>query len=267
MYNATVLTTTFVTPTILILQIRLDQNAFDFIPGQFTVLGLKRSEPRVAEADPEEVEIEKQDALIRRAYSITSSSQSKEYLEFYISMVSSGELTPRLFHLRPGDRLHVGDGSKGIFTLKDVPPDQNILLVGTGTGLAPYISMVRSMALENGTSPVSLAVMHGANYSWDLGYRAELEFLARRCPRFRYMPIVSNPTIDKSWQGCCGRLQEWLTRPDIGERCGLPIDPEQTHIFLCGNPVMVESVSQILTAKGYSHGTRRNPGSLHLEKY
>ncbi|MBF0272147.1 MAG: ferredoxin--NADP reductase [Magnetococcales bacterium] len=267
MYNATVLNTTFVTPLIMILQVRLDKNNFDFIPGQYTVLGLKWSEPRVSEADPEEVPAEKQHALIRRAYSITSSSRSKEYLEFYISMITSGELTPRLFHLKPGDRLYVGDGSKGMFTLKDVPPDRNILLVGTGTGLAPYISMVRSLALEVRTPAVSMTVMHGATYSWDLGYRAELESLTRRCPKFHYFPIVACPTIDKNWHGPSGRLQQWLTRPDIDALCGLPIDPERTHIFLCGNPVMVESVSQLLSSKGYTHGTRHQPGTLHLEKF
>lgn len=267
MYNATVLNSNFLTPLIMILQIKLDKNDFNFIPGQFTVLGLKRSAPRVAEADPEDVPVEKPDKLIRRAYSIASGSGSKDYLEFYISMATSGELTPRLFYLKPGDRLYVGDGSKGIFTLKDVPPDKNILLVGTGTGLAPYISMIRSMALEVSVPSVSMAVIHGATYSWDLGYRAELESLAQRCPRFRYLPIIVRPNIDKNWHGYTGMLQQLLMRPDIGDLCGMPIDPQHTHIFLCGNPVMVESVTQILTPRGYVLGNRQEFGSLHLEKY
>ncbi|MEO5351611.1 MAG: ferredoxin--NADP reductase [Magnetococcus sp. XQGC-1] len=267
MYNATVIDRQFLTPLLLILQVMPDQSAASFSPGQYTVLGLRRSEPRVPEADPEEGILEKPDKLIRRAYSISSSNQNLEYLEFYISMVAGGELTPRLFYLKPGDRLFVGTGSKGIFTLDQVPAGQNILLVGTGTGLAPYMSMIRSMAWALDSLEISLAVLHGAGYSWDLGYRGELESLAQRCNKFRYLPTILDTKTDRDWQGRTGLLQKWLAMPDFGEICGMPIDPRHTHIFVCGNPVMIESVLEILTPMGYSPGNRREAGTLHLEKY
>lgn len=266
-YNATLVERIALSPVMCILRVRLDNDSFSFIPGQFTVLGLKRSAPRIQEADVEEVVLGKENRMIRRAFSITSGTQERDYLEFYISLVLSGELTPRLFYLLPGDRLFVGEGSKGVFTLEQVPGGKNILLVGTGTGLAPYVSMIRSMALGLSCPVTALGVIHGASYSWDLGFRGELEVLTVRCRRFRYLPIVSRPLVDKDWKGRTGHLQEWLARPDVEELCGMPLNPRQTHIFLCGHPGMVDAVMEILRPKGYAQGTRQAPGTLHLEKF
>ncbi|MBF0585102.1 MAG: hypothetical protein HQL80_12830 [Magnetococcales bacterium] len=154
-----------------------------------------------------------------------------------------------------------------MFTLQQVPPDKNILLVGTGTGLAPYISMIRSMLLKVHMPAAAITVIHGASYSWNLGYRAELESLAHCCPKFRYLPVVGHPEIDKSWNGHIGRVQQLLVRPDRDELCGMPLDPQQTHIFLCGNPGMVESVAELMIPAGYTYNTRQELGTLHFEKY
>ena len=267
-YNAVVLKRIEVTPQLIILQVRPDDGVKDFKPGQFSVLGLFREAPRVAEADPEEVPEEKRKTLVRRAYSISSGSQRKEYLEFYISLVYSGELTPRLLALQPEDRLFVGPKMAGVFTLDKAPVDKNILLVATGTGLAPYVSMARTLSLGEGGCPIRpLAVLHGASYSWDLGYRAELEGLNAQCERFHYLPIVSRPEKDASWSGRTGRLTDWLDKPDLGEMCGFSLDPEQTQVFLCGNPGMIETAAEQLKARGYDPGTRKEPGNLHMEKY
>jgi ferredoxin--NADP+ reductase len=106
-------------------------------------LGLKASAPRVAgtDDDPEgDPTSAGGDTLIRRAYSIASSSRADEFLEFYLTLVTSGELTPRLFHLQANDRVYVGPKAVGVFTLDRTPGDRHVLLVGTGTGLAPYVS-------------------------------------------------------------------------------------------------------------------------------
>ncbi len=266
-YNATVIQRIDVTPRLIILQVRPDRSEISFKAGQFIVLGLKRSAPRVPEADPEEVPPEKMERLVRRSYSISSSSRERDYLEFYISMVSSGELTPRLFHLQAGDRLFLGPEAKGVFTLDRVPEGKNILLVGTGTGLAPYVSMMRTQALGLSCPVRRMAVLHGASYSWDLGYRGELESLDRHCKTFRYLPIITRPQQDRDWQGRTGRLNDWVDRPELADLCGFPLDPGQTHIFLCGHPLMVEESARLLTGKGFDAGTRKEPGNLHLEKY
>ena len=115
----------------------------DFEPGQFAVLGLSGTATRHEVSNPEE-ERANPGKLIKRAYSIASSSVANEYVEFYIVMVRSGALTPRLFALSVGDRLWLSPKVSGLFTLADVPPDQQVLLISTGTGLAPYMSMLRS---------------------------------------------------------------------------------------------------------------------------
>ncbi|MBF0589506.1 MAG: ferredoxin--NADP reductase [Magnetococcales bacterium] len=267
-YNATLIARIVVTPKILILRVKPDKEPFDFSPGQFTVLGLRKSEPRIAGADPDEVPPEKMERLARRAYSISSGTLDGDFVEFYVSLVTSGELTPRLFALKEGDRLFMGDKGRGVFTLDKVDSGKSILLVGTGTGLAPYISMVRTMALGEEGCPVrAITIMHGARYSWDLGYRGELEALARACPRFVYLPVVSDPVRDHDWKGRTGRLNDWLVKPELSELCGFDLNPTKTDIFLCGHPGMIQSGIEILGERGYAKGTHKEPGSLHLEKY
>lgn len=266
-YNATLLKRIDITPQLLIFQVRPDQESLTFSGGQFTVLGLKRSAPRIPEADPEEVDPEKAERLVRRAYSISSGSQTQDYIEFYISLVTSGELTPRLFHLQAGDRLFMGESAKGMFTLDNIPTGKNILLIGTGTGLAPYISMVRSLTLGINSPTYPITILHGAKYSWDLGYRGELEALAQTCQHFRYYPCITQPDQDTSWKGHTGRLNEWVTKPELESLCGFSLNPKETHVFLCGHPNMVEESSLLLEKRGFEQGNRKEPGTLHLEKY
>src|SRR5208283_2403381 len=102
-YNATVIGREEINPQLVILRVRPDAKLFDFKPGQFGVLGLLGSAPRVAEAAPEEAAAEP-DKLIRRAYSIASSSLERRYVEFYLTLITSGQLTPRLFALKHGSR-------------------------------------------------------------------------------------------------------------------------------------------------------------------
>ena len=115
----------------------------DFTPGQFIAVGLPGSAPRCATSDPEE-ELANPERIIKRPYSIASASIEREHLDFYVSLVRSGQLTPRLFNLEIGDRLWLGPRVTGFFTLESVPEGMNIVMLATGTGLAPYMSMIRS---------------------------------------------------------------------------------------------------------------------------
>ena len=147
-YNATLIERVDITPRLAIMRVRPDSLDFAFTPGQYGTLALMRGAPRLADADPEDVAADAPDKLIKRAYSISSGSRTRDFIEFFVALVGSGELTPRLFALAIGDRLFLGPKPKGLFTLNLVPADKDVLMVATGTGLAPYVSMLRTHMAE-----------------------------------------------------------------------------------------------------------------------
>ena len=270
--NARLLSRFDITPDLAIFRIARDHGWFDYRPGQYTVIGLPAVAPRCSgtdEADPNENNGNSggADRLIRRAYSIASSSaEDGSYLELYITLVHSGRLTPRLWCLNPGDPLWVGPKATGHFTLDQVPPTANLILVATGTGLAPYISMIRSEHACNVGR--RFVVVHGARYSWDLGYRNMLQRLAAECPEsFVYLPTVTRRDLDPTWGGHVGRVQSVFEDGALEKALGAPLSPEVFQVFLCGNPEMVLSLQAMLEARGYRLSAPKKPGTLHIEKY
>ncbi len=249
-YNATVMTRVDIQPRLTIPQVKPDDLDFFFLPGQYTAFGLLDEESG---------------KIIKRAYSISSGSVTWEYVEFYIALVSDGALTPRLFATSCGDRNFMVPRAKGLFTIGEVAKNQNLLMVATGTGIAPYISMLRSHVPD---SPAQrIAVLHGASYSWDLGYRNELEELVGCNDGFTYVPVISRPKESLDWKGMAGRIPAWLENPELVKACGFGIDPESTHVFLYGNPGMIEDATEIHTNKGFKADKARDLGNLHMEKY
>lgn len=264
--NARIVRRVEITPELIILHVAPEGWELpDFTPGQFAVLGLPGAAPRHPLSDPEETPPDP-DKLIRRSYSIASGSVAREFLEFYVTLVRSGELTPRLFALNEGDRVWLGPKITGSFTLDAVPPESHLVLVATGTGLAPYMSMLRSGLLENSARHV--AVLLGARHSWDLGYRGELSTLARRFPRFCFEPTVSRPAEELvPWKGHVGYVQDLWRRGVVAERWGFEPSPADTHVLLCGNPAMIEDMTKILVEQGFKEHKKRDPGQIHAEKY
>jgi len=263
-YNATVIGREQIHPELIIVRVRPDADLFDFKPGQFAVLGLLGSAPRIPEATAEEPASEP-DKMIRRAYSIASSSIERRYVEFYLTLITSGQLTPRLFALKHGDRVFLGPKATGVFTLDRVAPDKSVVLIATGTGLAPYVSMLRTMLMTE--TQRKFVVLHGARYSWDLGYRGELESLARLRPNFTYIPSITRGEQDPHFHGRVGRIQNLLEQGALEKDSGVTLDPEHTDVFLCGNPEMIKIVTEMLNAKGFKRGDAKSPGNIHVEEY
>jgi len=237
----------------------------EFKPGQFAVLGLPPEAPRCSGSDAED-EPHRPGRLIRRAYSIASSSVAREYLELYITLVRSGGLTPRLFALQPGDPLWLGPKITGNFTLDHAPRDSHLVLVATGTGLAPYMSMLRTMLPEAGNR--KLAVLLGARHSWDLGYRAELVSMDQLVPAFSYHSIISRPAEEPvPWTGPAGYVQNLWRDRVLDTVWGLRPAPDNTSIFLCGNPAMIDEMVAILADEGFREHSRKQPGEIFVERY
>jgi NAD(P)H-flavin reductase len=184
-FNAVVTQRIEVAPGLFVLDVApLGWELPEFEPGQYAVIGLPGSAPRCRDAEPEDHPAEP-DKLIKRAYSIASRSQAKQYLE-----------------------------------------------------------------------------------SWELGYREEMMTLQRFCREFQYLPIVSRPQEEPiPWAGLAGHCQDVWRRRVIDQVWGFSARPETTHIFLCGNPAMIQDMIALLTAEGFREHSRRSPGQIHTEKY
>jgi ferredoxin--NADP+ reductase len=264
--NALVLQKSEVAPGLMIIRVAPDGWELpDFTPGQFAVLGLPGAAVRCPESDQEQP-LPDPDRIVLRAYSIASSSVARQYLEFYITLVHSGSLTPRLFHLGIGDPVWLGPRITGRFTLDDVPAGASVALIATGTGIAPYMSMVRTILGQQDRR--GIAVIHGARHSWDLGYSSELIALERVCPVFSYIPIVSAPDGEPvPWGGLTGYAQDAWKGGVLADKWGFQPTPADTHVLLCGNPTMIQTMEGILQEEGYAEHTPKSPGQYHVEKY
>jgi ferredoxin--NADP+ reductase len=223
-----------------------------FEPGQFTNLGLRL---------PPEPTLQ----LVKRAFSIASTPRERDHLEFYVRRVDEGEFTPALFALRPGASLWLDARVYGHFTLEDVPPASDVLMVATGTGLGPFVSMVRTY---RGTARWRRCLLlESARAAVDLGYRSELERIAREDPSFAYRPTLTREPATSAWTGLRGRLQSWLEPDTFLRLSDSPLDPARWQVMLCGNPEMIESVTEQLSSHGFRRHCRREPGQIHAKRY
>lgn len=219
-------------PDLWMVRIRPEE-PLSFRPGQYATLGIER------DGKP-----------LERAYSIVSSPLEEE-LEFFFELVTYGELTPPLFDLHVGDTLLMRRQAKGLFTLNMKSGRANHFLISTVTGVAPYVSMARTLAreAEQGQPPsVRLFLLHAASRSWEFAYREELEALVEKFDWLRYVPTVSRPWEDASWQKEVGRAEDVLRK--YLDAYGL--SASDTMVYLCGHPQMIENSKGILQRCGFS---------------
>jgi ferredoxin--NADP+ reductase len=219
--------------------IRVDPGGpFSFKAGQYATLGVDRDGKR-----------------IERAYSIVSSPY-EDGLEFFIELVPQGELTPHLHKLHVGDTMLCRKISKGRFTLDLKSGRTNHLLLATVTGLAPFVSYVRTLYKDwkSGNSEMpgnhKLFCMQGGSRSWEFGYREEMEKIAAEAPWFEYITTISRPWEDTQWSGQTGRVDDLVRH--YTTQWGLK--PADTTGYLCGHPNMVENCRGILQRAGWQKG-------------
>ncbi len=265
--NATLMERHDYTAELSVVRVRPDSGVVpDFVPGQFIKLGLPREgcELRVSTyLDSDRTRTAPR--MIRRAYSIASSPLQREFLEFIVVRVETGKLTPRLWTMDVGGRVWMDNQVNGRFTLEPIPPDKDVVMVATGTGIAPYMSMLRTYIDEPPWRRV--VVINGVRYEADLGYRAELEAMVRVHPDMRYIPVVSREPEGGPWTGLRGHVQQVLEPAIYESLVGSPLDPHQCHVMLCGNPAMVIDVHELLEQRGFRTHSSQQPGNIHFERY
>ena len=207
---------------------------FQFVAGQYATLGVLTPHKH-----------------IERPYSIVSSPYESQ-LEFFLELVPRGELTPALYRLQAGDEITIRKSAKGRFTLApNGATYQNHLLLCTVTGVAPFVSYVRTLAAESqqGKSPDTrrLLLMEGASRSSEFGYIDELRRMAAEVPWLKYVPTVSRPWEDPGWTGEVGRVDDVMRK--YTHVWGLT--PETTTVYACGHPKMIENATGILARGGW----------------
>lgn len=251
-----------------IFRIRLDAGPTpQFEAGQYAMLALPRPEALMPKLPPGiKLPPRKKPAMIKRAYSIASSPKVREYLEFLIVVVDEGKLTPLMWNLQTGARIMMEDVCKGEFTLKDVPPGKDLIMVSTGTGIAPFISMLDTYRGENRWN--RLVMINGCRYARDLAYVSEMEAICRSDPSVVFIPAVTREPPESTWQGLRGRVTGLLDEGVYDKLVGAPLTSEQCHVLLCGNPEMIDDLQKKLEARGFTLHNRENPhGNIHFERY
>jgi ferredoxin--NADP+ reductase len=220
--------------------IRVDPGGdFSFTAGQYATLGYEKAEK-----------------LVERAYSIVSSPYEKE-VEFFIELVPQGELTPLLYKLKEGDTLSFRKLAKGRFTLDVKSGRKKHLLLATVTGVAPFVSYVRTLYKDWKEGKFQgehhLYLLLGASRSWEFGYHEEIAKVAAEVSWLTFMPTISRPWEDPAWKGELGRVDDLIRK--YTDLWGLA--PADTSAYLCGHPTMIENGKGILKRRGWQKETMK----------
>lgn len=235
-----------------------------FVPGQFVQLGMPNEAAPTRARDDEGTTPRVR--LVKRSYSIASAPREKHAFELCVALVDGGQLTPRLFALPVGGRVWCDAAPKGFFTLERVPRGRALVAVATGTGVAPFVSMLREHAADRGRFE-RFVVVHGARERGDLAYDEEMRALSDVDGRVRYVPVVSREPAASAWRGLRGRVQVALDPDTFAREAGCELVPRDTHVLLCGNPQMIDDVRADLATRGFTLDTPKTPGNVHFERY
>jgi ferredoxin--NADP+ reductase len=202
-----------------------------------------------------------------RAYSVASAPY-EDHLEFYSIKVPNGPLTSRLSHIRPGDPVYVGRKPTGTLVLANLLPGKRLYLLGTGTGLAPFMSLIRDPEVYDAFEHV--IVVHGVRTVSELGYS---DYIRRELPdnelvgdlvreKLRYYPTVTRePFVHQ------GRITHLIDTGTLTTDLGLPtLDPAEDRVMICGSTAMLRDTVEILEARDFAEGSSGEAGHYVIER-
>ncbi|MFM2426373.1 MAG: hypothetical protein RL707_199 [Pseudomonadota bacterium] len=222
-----------------------------FSNGHFTMIGLRGENGKP----------------LLRAYSIVSANY-EEHLEFFSIKVPDGPLTSKLQHIKVGDKIVIGKKPTGTLLVDYLLPGENLYLLGSGTGLAPFLSVVRDPETYERFAKVIL--VHGVREVKELAYR---DYLTHELPQHEFLgELVSNqmlyyPTVTREAFEHKGRITDLIQSNKLSHDLGLPdINPETDRIMICGSPGLNKDMRVLLEARGFKEGSTTSPGDFVVER-
>jgi ferredoxin--NADP+ reductase len=221
-----------------------------FLNGHFTMIGLRiNGKP------------------LLRAYSVVSANY-EEHLEFLSIKVQDGPLTSKLQHIQAGDSIVVGKKPTGTLVIDYLLPGKRLYMMSTGTGMAPFMSIIRDPATYERFEQVIL--VHGVREVAELAYHDYLthelqkhEFLGEMVSaQLRYYPTVTREAFRNT-----GRITELVDSGKLTADLGLPaLDPVQDRVMICGSPGLLKDLKAMLAQRGFKEGNTSTPGDFVIER-
>lgn len=224
--------------------------SFRFSNGQFTMMGLE------IDGKP-----------LTRAYSMVSTNYDEE-LEFFSIKVPDGPLTSRLQHIKQGDRILVSKKPVGTLILDNLTPGRTLYLLSTGTGLAPFMSIIRDPETYEKFGKVVL--VHGCRQVAELAYG---ETITEALPRDEFLGemirdnLIYYPTVTREPFQNRGRVTDLIASGQLFSDIGLPaLDVAEDRVMLCGSPQMLDDMRKLLIERGFAEGSSGKPAEFVIEK-
>ena len=254
-------------------------DGFKFTAGQFVRLGIhgkdlqyfaQNHETKLITSETQDYEEQGQpidlDGYVFRAYSVASSPYD-EFIEFFSVVIPQGEFTSKVNHIQVGDSLLLNTTPFGYLTLAryQLPLPNDLWLLATGTGLAPFLSILKTIDVWQQYQRIIL--VYSARTSQELAYQAQISSIKSiygdNGAAFVFLPIV---TREADYAGEKARIPNLILSGKLTELVGQKLDKERSHVMLCGNPQMVEDTKEALKSIGLTMN-RRGEGNIAVENY
>ena len=202
------------------------------------------------------------DDVLARPYSLVNTPQER-HLEVYFNIVEEGPLSPRLFDLQAGDDILVASNPSGFLTVSEIPDCKHLWMIATGTGIGPFLAILKSEAAWEKFEKVVLC--YSVSYASELAYQQVIESIRdRHGGQFSYVPVVTREAqpgaLDK-------RIPLLMQDGRLEQTAGIDINAADSHVMMCGSSNMITDVSAELNGRDMKKHRRRDPGHFTTEKY
>ena len=225
--------------------LRIETEFEAFVSGQFVRVALDIDDERVA-----------------RPYSLVN-SPGDDYLEIYFNIVPEGPLSPKLAELEVNDEIFVTNKANGFLIVDEVPECKHLWLVATGTGVGPFLSILKSKQAWQKFEKIVLAF--SVRDSSELNYRDQIEEVEKqRGGQFLFVPFITREDIEGAMSE---RIPACIDDGSLEKRAGITINENDSHVMMCGSSAMISSVTECLEKRGLRKHRRREPGHITTEKY